>query len=78
MCPLLHATQPGEEYRLGNCNTSGNIGGHFDPTGKGPTSDAGYQGRCTPDMPVECEEGDLSGKHDTLTVSGNFIILLDY
>ena len=62
--------QPGEEYRTGYCNTSVNIGGHYDPTNNGPTSDPGYSSQCTPDTQRGCEVGDLTGKHNTLVVSG--------
>ncbi len=63
--------QPGEEYRQGYCNTSGNIGGHYRPFGNGPPSIDGYNVTCTPDLTRGCVVGDLTGKHATITIAGN-------
>ncbi len=52
------------------CNTSGNIGGHYDPFSRGPTSASNYSQICGPDMVEGCEVGDLTGKHVTINVAG--------
>ena len=64
--------QPGEEYRLGDCDTSGNIMGHYRPLGNGPTSIDDYDTLCTPAITSGCEVGDLTGKHDQLTIQGKY------
>ena len=64
--------QPGEEYRVGDCSV---IGPHYDPTVMGPTDSQGYSVNCTADTPTECEVGDLTGKHDTVHVSGKQSLL---
>lgn len=71
MCVLI-TIQPGEEYRVGDCTA---IGPHYDPTGMGPTNATGYSANCTPDTPIGCEVGDLTGKHDTVDVSGKQLLL---
>lgn len=67
---LSYCLQPGEEFRMGTCNTSGNIGGHYAPFGNGPTSASNYSQVCGPDMLEGCEVGDLTGKHTTINVYG--------
>jgi len=57
------------------CNTSGNIGGHFDPFQRGPTSADGYSDACGPDTLDGCEVGDLSGKLATINVAGKWASL---
>ena len=60
--------QPADDtYRIGMCSS---VGPHYDPTGNGPTSAMGYNVTCTPDTPEQCEIGDLTGKHDTIDISG--------
>ncbi len=68
--PLL---QPGEEYKEPVCDTNsttGNIRGHYDPFGSGPTMRPGYDVDCGANRTSGCEVGDLTGKHDRLTISG--------
>lgn len=60
--------QPSDDtYRVGMCSS---VGPHYDPTGNGPTNRDGYNVSCTPDTPDGCEIGDLTGKHDTINISG--------
>ncbi len=66
----FYLVQPGEEYRIGVCNTTGNIGPHFDPQQIGPPFNPNYAINCTAETPSNCELGDLTGKHDTVIVSG--------
>ncbi|XP_064382299.1 uncharacterized protein LOC135331162 isoform X2 [Halichondria panicea] len=60
----IHETAPGEEYRIGMCNTTGNVGPHFD-------FNSNYTQDCTPASPGACEIGDLTGKHDRVIVAAN-------
>ena len=66
---LLSSPQPGDEYRTGGCNITGNIGGHYRPFGNGPPG-GNYNLSCNPDMLTGCEVGDLTGKHATINVPG--------
>lgn len=54
------------------CDTTGNIGPHFDPMQIGPSFNPTYATDCSPETPSACELGDLTGKHDTVVVSGKF------
>ena len=65
----IHESAPGEDYRVGMC---GDVGPHYDPTGRGPTSAPNYSTLCTPDTPDMCEIGDLTRKHGPLSVTGEF------
>lgn len=61
--------QPGEEYRVGMCDTTGNLQGHYDPFMNGPSSGPNYF--CDPDTNITgCEVGDLTGKHARIDVGG--------
>ena len=61
--------QPSSGYRFGSCQPD--IGGHYDPFNRPPPSDPSYF--CTPDREniTNCEVGDLTGKHDTIDVTGS-------
>ena len=63
--------QPGEEYRQGNCDV---IQGHFRPFLNGPPSEPDYDQVCGRNMTGGCEVGDLTGKHDQITVAGELIM----
>lgn len=58
---------------MGVCDTSTNILGHYRPLGNGPTSNSDYSTVCGPNRTQGCEVGDLTGKHDTVTVQGEFV-----
>ncbi len=56
------------------CNTTGNVGPHFDPDERGPSFNSNYTQDCTPASPGACEIGDLTGKHDRVIVAGKSTI----
>lgn len=64
---IIAFLQPSPNYRFGTCT---DVGGHYDPFNRPPPSDPSYF--CTPDMDniTNCEVGDLTGKHDQVTVAG--------
>ena len=51
-------------------STDGNIQGHYSPFGNGPSGTDEYNAVCSPDTVIECEVGDLTGKHSTIDVMG--------
>ena len=60
--------QPGEEHKIGDCS---NIGDDFKPFGNGPTGTTQYNSSCNPSLTNGCQVGDLTRKHDFLTIAGN-------
>ena len=64
---IFPSFQPSANYRFGDCS---DVEGHFDPFNRPPPNDPSYF--CTPDKDniTNCEVGDLTGKHDQITVSG--------